>query len=78
MLQTIFNHWHFMRVLRLLLSIIIIVEGFAMNDTMLLIMGFVFMILAIFNVGCCGNNCTIPKNDIHSTKENKITYEEIK
>lgn len=77
MLQTLTINWHTMRIIRLILSIIIIIEGIRTSEKLLPIMGFVFLLMAIFNVGCCSSNCTTTKKNI-SNNENTIIYEEIK
>lgn len=78
MLQTLTTNWHTMRIIRLILSIIIIIEGIRTSDKLLPIMGFVFLLMAILNVGCCNTNCSTKNNNITINKDDTIIYEEIK
>ncbi|QQR98799.1 MAG: hypothetical protein IPK18_04575 [Sphingobacteriales bacterium] len=78
MLQILSTNWHAMRIIRLVLAIIIIVEGIRTNDKLLPIMGFVFLLMAIFNVGCCNTNCSTKNNNSTINNDDTIIYEEIK
>jgi uncharacterized membrane protein HdeD (DUF308 family) len=54
MLAILKSNWHFMRILRLVLGGIAISQYFSMPDPLLLILGGVFVVQGIFNIGCCG------------------------
>lgn len=59
MLSILKNNWHFMRILRLALGGLAVVEYFSMHDLLLLFIGGVFLVQGIFNIGCCGDGvCT--------------------
>ncbi len=61
MLKTIFTNWNFMRVIRLILGVLIIIQSFQSQQYIMIIPGVIFALIAIFGVGCCGNNgCAIP------------------
>ena len=61
MLKTIFTNWNFMRTIRLILGVYIIIQSFQTQQYIMIIPGVVFTIMALFRVGCCGNNgCAIP------------------
>ncbi len=70
--------WNFMRVLRLTLGIIVIVQGVAAQDWRFVVLGGVFSLLPVLNIGCCGTSgcyTTVSKNN----KSNEdISYEEIR
>lgn len=77
MKQTILTNWTFVRILRLLLGLGIIVQAVIVKDTFLGVAGLLFSSMAVFNIGCCGTGgcATIPKKSsktIHDT-----TYEEV-
>jgi hypothetical protein len=61
MLKTIFTNWNFMRAIRLILGVYIIIQSFQSRQYIMIIPGVVFAIMALFSVGCCGNNgCAVP------------------
>jgi hypothetical protein len=54
-------NWSFMRAIRLILGIFIIIQSVQSQQYIMIIPGVIFALMAIFSVGCCGNNgCTIP------------------
>jgi hypothetical protein len=77
MKQVIFTNWTFIRFLRLLIGIAILVQSFFMIDWLMGSMGMLFSAMALFNMGCCGvNGCaTMPPKKYDNKKE--ITYEEM-
>ena len=51
-----------MRVIRLILGVFIIIQSFQSQQYIMIIPGVIFALMAIFSVGCCGNNgCEIPR-----------------
>jgi hypothetical protein len=77
MKEVIFNHWSFMRFIRLGLGIAILIQSIAIQDSLFVLAGIIFTAMPIFNIGCCGGGgCSVvpPKNQ-ESTKD--ITYEEV-
>jgi len=77
MKKTIFRNWNFMRVVRLVMGIVILVESVILRDALLGIAGLLFSSMAIFNVGCGGTGgCYTPtKKRAEDTKA--IIYEEV-
>ena len=78
MKQAIFSNWNFMRFLRLGLGIFIIVQSVIVKDWTMGILGLLFTIMSVFNIGCCGiGGCATaaPKRSAETTKD--ITYEEV-
>ena len=54
--------WNFMRVLRVLVGIVSIYYAVDKSDGILGVAGGLFILSAIFNVGCCGAmGCSIPQ-----------------
>jgi hypothetical protein len=78
MIQSIWNNWNFMRFVRLVLGIAIIVQAVIAKDWTMGILGTLFTSMPVFNIGCCGvGGCTTAavKSNTESTKD--ITYEEV-
>jgi len=77
MKQTIFYNWNFMRVIRLVLGIFIIVQAGMAKDWAIGLLGIVFTAMPLFNIGCCGaGGCSVPtKKSTENIKD--VSYEEI-
>lgn len=60
MLQKIISNWTFIRLIRLILGIFIIIQSVQIQNYWMIILGIVFSVMALINVGCCGNSCSIP------------------
>ena len=77
MKQTILTNWTFVRILRLLLGLGIIVQAVIVKDAFLGASGLLFSSMAVFNVVCCGiGGCaTTPKKPSKTIYD--TTYEEV-
>lgn len=60
--NTFLSNWHFMRWLRLIIGLIVLVEAFRASSGWLGLMAALFLYQAIFNAGCCcaGSSCSVP------------------
>jgi hypothetical protein len=77
-MKKIIQGWNIMRLLRLVLGIIILVQGINQKEYVFAFVGALFVVLSIANIGCCGSQActTTPINkDFKNSKE--ITYEEV-
>lgn len=45
--------WNFMRLLRLVFGIAILVQGIVIKDVITIIIGVAFGVMAVINAGCC-------------------------
>jgi len=71
------KNWNVMRVIRLGLGVIIIVQAVMVKDITLGLMGIFFASMPLFNIGCCGvGGCDMPVNKNEETKK-EISYEEV-
>lgn len=54
--------WNIMRILRLTIGVIIVVQGFISKEWLLMGLGIFFSILPIVNVGSCSTSsaCSVP------------------
>lgn len=77
-MQAIFSNWHLMRILRLVLGVMIIVQAVETREWMIGLMGVAFSTMALFNYGCCGvNGCdTTPTSPTNKSMQ-EITYERV-
>lgn len=77
MKQTILTNWTFVRILRLLLGLGIIVQAVIVKDAFLGVAGLLFSSMAVFNVGCCGTGGCAPTPKKSSKTIHDTTYEEV-
>ena len=76
MMKAVLINWSVMRVLRLLMGLIILVQSIIQKDISLSIAAGILMLLAIANIGCCGpNGCTVNFSNLR--KEKEIIYEKL-
>lgn len=77
MKQAIFGNWNFMRFFRLGLGIAIITQAIVSKDWTMGIVGLLFTVMPVFNIGCCAaGGCSTPVNR-NTEHEKEITYEEV-
>lgn len=76
-IEKVSSNWHLMRIIRLIIGIMIIVQAIADRHLLLGILGAIFSSMAIFNVGCCGNNACTPIKKSSNKNSNEFTYEEV-
>lgn len=75
-------NWNIFRILKLFIGIALIVEGFKTQGYVLILLGGVFALTTVLNMGC-GTSCS-PSRACISSKAgteksmDEITYEEIK
>ncbi len=79
MIKTYIKNWSFLRLLRLGLGLLIVIQGVEAKEWFTLAMGALFVAMPLFNIGCCSTaGCsTLPaKNNSNNLEE--ISYEEVK
>lgn len=77
--QRLLTNWHFMRVLRLILSVWILGMAVSAHDWLMGIFGAFFFYTALLGVGCCGPAGCYVKKDKKSAKDNiDVEYQEMK
>jgi len=54
--QKILNNWSFMRIVRLILATIILIEAWKNSETLFAIIGGVLFFQSVLNMGCCGSS----------------------
>lgn len=78
-MKQLFSNWTFMRILRLILAIVILIQALYTGDTTTVAIGLMLLAMAFMNIGCCGaGGCQIP---IRKTKkinvQKEVSYEEV-
>lgn len=74
MMNTLFQNWTFMRRLRLLLGVVVLVQSIVTKDIVMGGMSAFLIATSVFNFGCCGSE----GRDVNSNKsKNKNTIEDI-
>lgn len=77
-MKNFLSNWNFMRVLRLALGIYIIVQGFVDNQWLFVVLGGLFSLMPLLNIGCCGaSGCNTPVRKSNKKLED-ISYEEVR
>lgn len=78
-MKQILTNWNFMRILRLLMAIFIIFQGIETEQWLFVAAGFIFALLSIFNIGCCGTSgCNTNFASKSDSKNKETTFTEIK
>lgn len=54
MKNRIIGRWNLMRLIRLALGIFIVIQGIVTHEWIFAIMGGLFALMPLFNIGCCG------------------------
>lgn len=77
-LKTIGRNWHFMRMLRVVLAIAILVQSWYAKDSTTAIVGLLLLLMGVFNIGCCGaSGCYTPVKKNKKASPNDPVYEEV-
>jgi hypothetical protein len=78
MKQAILSNWNFMRLVRLGLGIFILVQSVMLKDWSMGLLGVLFTIMPVFNIGCCGAGGCATKPQKNASADTKdTTYEEV-
>ena len=67
-----------MRVIRLVFGVYVIVQGVSTRDMSYLLIGSLFTLMPVLNIGCCSTSgCATPNRKNEVTTE-EISYEEVR
>lgn len=72
------NNWNVIRLIRLALSIIIIVQAVQIHDVLFGLFGSFFLYQALSNTGCCGVNGCAPSVNKSVSGTEEIEFTEVK
>jgi hypothetical protein len=77
--QRLMSGWDLMRVLRLVMSFIILIESIIMHEYFITALGGFMLFQALSNTGCCaGGACYSDPIQKKERMEEEVVYEEIK
>ncbi|HPH24095.1 MAG TPA: hypothetical protein PLW32_09440 [Chitinophagaceae bacterium] len=77
-MKKILQGWNFVRILRLVFGIIILIQGIVQADYLFAFIGVVFAALSVANIGCCGTQACATNIQTKSTQNIKdVSYEEV-
>lgn len=68
MQNQLFANWNIIRIIRLILGIFIIIQSFQVENYWMMLPGFIFAGMALFNAGCGSNGCGIPTSNIQENE----------
>lgn len=79
-MSTVLSNWNFMRMLRLGIGLWFVYSAVADHQPLLGVMGGLFALQAVMNIGCCGSaGCAAPNTRQHPSNIVEEThYEEVK
>lgn len=79
MKETLLKGWHLMRILRLGMGSLMVVQFIQTSDKLVGLIGALLLYQALFNKGCCSNNgCAATPQNKANNKIEDISFEEIK
>jgi len=78
-MNALLQNWTFMRGLRLLLGVVVLVQSIIAKDLLLGAMSLFLISMTVFNFGCCGSGgCGISSNKNESVKKiEDVDFEEV-
>ena len=77
-MKELLTDWTWMRIIRLLLGVGVIVQGFNNGGALYFVVGGLLVLMALANAGCCGSGgCAVDTKKVNSKEEKEIVYEEV-
>lgn len=71
------SNWNIFRVIRLLLGLMIVIQSIQFKEYWFVLVGGLFAVLALLDMGCVAGNCAAPTYRNTTQKPEEITYEEV-
>ncbi len=77
-MNKLLKNWNLMRIIRLALGVIIMIQGVQTKEWIFVVLGGLFSIMPLLNIGCCSTGtCNTPQRK-NSGKVEDIHFEEVK
>jgi hypothetical protein len=77
MISNLTKNWNFMRIIRLVIGGYALIEAIKGQDTLMGLLGFVLVGMALLNVGCGAQGCGIPLQKSNQNEPEELSYEEV-
>lgn len=79
MLNKITKNWSISRFIRLGIGLYLLVDGVRSGMILFVLLGVIFTILPLMNIGCCASNsCSVNPSEKENGAEDGVVFEEIK
>ena len=76
-MKNLLKNWNLMRVIRLVFGVYVIVQGVSNRDMSYLLIGTLFTLMPIFNLGCCSTSGCATRTPNKAGTTEDISYEEV-
>jgi hypothetical protein len=77
-MRTQLANWNAMRVLRLVLGVVVMVQGVNNGEALYFVLGGMLVLMALANAGYCGaGGCAVDTRRNRVKEEKEIVYEEV-
>ena len=71
MIKNMYTNWNYIRVIRLVLGLIVMIQAVYTKNYLFLLPGILFTGMALLNTSFCGSNgCAVPQSENKISKEN--------
>ncbi len=67
-MNSILRNWNFMRILRLVLGLLVLIQGISSRDWLFITMGGLFALMPLLNAGCCGGSCNVNNRNCNTER----------
>ena len=77
-MKKILSNWHFMRILRVVLAVAILIQSWYAKDSTTAAFGVLLLAMGVFDIGCCrAGSCYTPLKKNHTGTQKESVYEEV-
>jgi hypothetical protein len=77
MISNLTQNWNFMRIIRLVIGGYALIEAIKGQDTLMGLLGFVLVGMALLNAGCGAHGCGVPLQKSNQNEPEELSYEEV-
>jgi hypothetical protein len=76
-MRELLTGWNRMRIIRLVLGVIVIVQGVNHREALYIVLGGMLVLMALANAGCGAGGCAVGTGSAKGSKEKETVYEEV-
>lgn len=77
-MRNVLKNWNLMRIIRLVFGVYVIVQGVSNRDMSYLLIGSLFTLMPVLNIGCCSTSGCATLNRKNEVTTEEISYEEVR